>query len=64
MKKTEIEWHSYPEEKPKKNGEYLISIKTRRGRFTLPTYWLNNSDMDKEFWDKYVTAWVEKPYEE
>ena len=26
MKKTEIEWHPYPNEKPKRVDEYLVTI--------------------------------------
>ena len=35
MKKVEIEWHKYPNEKPKKDGDYLVTVKGGKGALLL-----------------------------
>ena len=64
MKKTEIEWHPYPNEKPKRVDEYLVTINCGYFKITSTSIWKNNK------FQKYenkpgrigsITAWAEMP---
>lgn len=64
MKKTEIEWHPYPEEKPKRVDEYLVTINCGYFKMTSTSIWKNNKF--KKYENKpgrigSITAWAEMP---
>ena len=64
MKKTEIEWHSYPEEKPKRVDEYLVTVNCGDFKITSTSIWKNNKfqkDEDKPGRIGSSTAWAEMP---
>lgn len=58
-KYTVIEWHRYPEEKLKKDGLYIVSVKIGDRILTSALKWLKRRKFI--FYDKHVTAWAEKP---
>ena len=62
MKKTEIEWHPYPQERPIEDDDYLITVKCRRTRKV--TTW--DSVNGYFYIEGDVTAWTElpEPYKE
>ena len=64
--KFEGEWHKYPEEKPKKDDDYLVSVKIEDESFTLTSCFDTSIDAFGILSDKYVTAWAElpEPYKE
>lgn len=59
-----INWHPYPEEKPKDDGRYLVTLKSLDGRLNVIEDYYN------ELYDKWTTsncydwnviAWADKP---
>lgn len=65
MQKTQIEWHPYPKEKPKKYDEYLVKVHKGWNLFTYRTFWIPERNAFWEF-SINITAWAElpKPYKE
>ena len=61
MKKVEIVWHKYPEEKPKTDDQYIVSIKLWNNSFTATAKWRNVKDKFVDVFDKNITAWAEMP---
>lgn len=61
-----IEWHKYPEEKPKTDDQYLVSIKLLNNSFTTTANWRNVKDKFVDVFYRNITAWTEmpKPYKE
>lgn len=61
-----IEWHKYPQEKPKKDDDYLVSVNMWNKSSTLTSHWISSKDVFKDLFDEFVYAWAElpKPYEE
>ena len=63
-KKEAIKWHKYPEEKPNKKGEYLISLKNATGKART---FLESYDPKTDIWcgSKMIScdviAWAERP---
>lgn len=60
MKKTEIEWHPYPKEKPTKDGLYLITLKFGNTKEVSMGY------LTKNIYSNTLIAWAEipEPYKE
>lgn len=61
MSESKIVWHKYPEEKPKKDDDYLVSVKIEDESFTLTSCFDMSIDAFGILSDKYVTAWAEMP---
>lgn len=55
-----IEWHKYPQEKPPKEGLYLITLKFGNTKDVSLGY------LTKDIYSNTLTAWAElpKPYED
>ena len=71
MNKTEIEWHPYPQEKPREEGAYLITTKDCRDSRLLSsvdTFFDKGKIFGIEEYDPFdkVIAWAEmpKPYKD
>ena len=65
MKKVEIEWHKYPDEKPKRDGDYLVTVKRKKRSFTSKFYWdslLGFGDSLNELVSAYAD--MPEPYKE
>lgn len=60
MSENKVKWHPYPQEKPLKEGRYLVTFKHIFRNFVVIRSY-PNSDWDKEV----VIAWAElpKPYD-
>lgn len=60
MNENKVKWHPYPQEKPLKEGRYLVTFKHIFRNFVIIRSY-PNSDWDKEV----VIAWAElpKPYD-
>ena len=56
-----IEWHKYPQEKPKKDDEYLVSVNMWNKSSTLTSHWISSKDVFKDIFDEFVYAWAEMP---
>ena len=56
-----IEWHKYPQEKPKKDDEYLVSVNMWNKSFTSTSSWITSNGVFKDIWDERIYAWAEKP---
>ena len=64
MKKTEIEWHPYPKEKPKVVDEYLVTINYGFFKITSSAIWKDGRFMEDEDESSKmypVIAWAEMP---
>lgn len=62
--KTEIEWHKYPDEKPREEGVYLTYDKQYEdGNKFAFSYFDEDSDWENELdpYDYHVTSWAELP---
>ena len=60
MKKVEIEWHQYPQEKPPKDGLFLITHKFGNKKEVAMAYLTKNTNSNN------LIAWANlpKPYDE
>ena len=56
-----IDWHKYPQEKPKKDDEYLVSVNMWNKSSTLTSHWISSKDVFKDLFDEFVYAWAEMP---
>ena len=56
-----IEWHRYPDEKPKEDDQYIITVSTKHALFTTTCNWISRKNEFEKYWDELVTAWAEKP---
>lgn len=56
-----IEWHRYPEEKPKEDDKYIVTVCTKHALFTTTCNWISRKNAFEDYWDELVTAWAEKP---
>ena len=64
MKKVEIEWYKYPEEKSKVADEYLITVSCDFFNITTSAIWENGRFVDNEEEQNEidsVIAWAEMP---
>ena len=61
MKKTETEWHKYPEEKPDRDDNYIVHVVIGG----VPHSWVSYYTKDGGFLENIngivVTAWAEMP---
>lgn len=55
MSETKIVWHPYPEEKPPKDGLYLITLKFGNTKDVSMGY------LTKDIYSNTLTAWAEIP---
>ena len=61
--KDKTDWHAFPEEKPKEDDLYIVTInESFNGRsFTSPSWWDSREKQFSDFEDSVVTAWAEMP---
>ena len=64
MSENKVIWHKYPEEKPKRVDEYLVTINCGYFKMTSTSIWKNNKF--KKYENKpgrigSITAWAEMP---
>ena len=56
-----IKWNPYPQEKPKEDNEYLVSVNMWNKSSTLTSHWISSKDVFKDLFDEFVYAWAEMP---
>ena len=61
MSENKIVWHKYPQEKPKKDDEYLVPVKVGDEIFTSSTRWIDSIGIFRLMWDGRILAWAELP---
>ena len=64
MQKTEIEWHKYPEDKPKHVDEYLVTVNCGYFDITSSAIWKDEkfTDYENELGRiNSIVAWSEMP---
>ena len=61
MRESKIVWHPYPEEKPKKVDQYLVSVNMGNESFTSTSYWISRENVFEDIWDECIYAWAEMP---
>lgn len=61
-----IEWHPYPQEKPTKDGTYLVTIKYEDDEESCVITSVFIETYDSFCGGRFISAWAElpKPYEE
>ena len=66
MKKAEIEWYPFPQEKPTVDDQYIVSIRLGKVSFTATADWKNVKGKFKVMFNENITAWAEmpRPYKE
>lgn len=65
MSETKVYWEKYPDEKPKKEGEYIVTVKDYGKKYTTSAYFstLDFSWIDRRIRRELygVIAWGELP---
>ena len=73
MSETQVKWHPFPQEKPKNDGYYLVTVNPFLNSYPVVSdFWggvtVCNNDLSKmetiSFWEEYegqVLAWAEMP---
>lgn len=62
MSESKILWHKYPDEKPQRNDDYLVTIKTSRKLYiSKDCYDINEGEFEFEFMTEIIIAWAEMP---
>ena len=57
-----IEWHKYPEEKPKEDKKYLLSVNMWGKSFTYTSSWLTSKNVFEDIWEKCIYACSDLTY--
>ena len=60
MKKVEIVWHKYPDEKPPEEDDYLVTVQVGLKPFIHYLHYSSYTTGRGSQWG-YVTAWMDKP---
>ena len=60
MSENKVKWHPYPEDKPKKDNKYLVSVKRKYRSYTDAFYWDELLDFGESL-NEIVSAWAEMP---
>lgn len=62
--KDKIDWHKYPEDKPKETANCIVSISCDGAEYTASSWWDSEEKQFEDFWDSIITAWayMPKPY--
>ena len=61
MKKAEIEWCPFPQEKPTVDDQYIVSIRLGEDSFTATADWKNIKGKFQDVFNENITAWAEMP---
>lgn len=66
MSENKVKWHPYPEENPKKSGDYLVYIRAGDKIFTYIAYWIDSIGIFEPRFVGRILAWAElpEPYKE
>ena len=56
-----MEWHPYPEEKPKKTSNCILSLSCEGTDLTATSWWDNKEKQFESYWDSIITAWAYMP---
>lgn len=60
-KVIELEWYPYPEEKPKRTANCIVSLSCDGVEYTVSTWWDSKEKQFEDFWDPIITAWAYMP---
>lgn len=66
MSETKVVWHKYPNEKPEKYREYIITVNIRQHLYTTTADWMPDLNKFFSYRNEVIVAWAElpKPYKE
>ena len=56
-----MEWHPYPEEKPKKTSNCIVSLSCEGTEFTATSWWDYQEKQFSNYFDDVITAWAYMP---
>lgn len=57
---THVDWHQYPQEKPSKSGDFLVTVKKIEGEIVMIRFYTDWGEKFN-FNDKQILAWAELP---
>lgn len=60
MNENTVKWHPYPQEKPKKDNKYLVSVKRKKMSSSDAFYWDELLGFGERLND-LVSAWPDMP---
>lgn len=61
MSATKIDWHPYPEEKPKNGDSYLITVQKNSGSLCIGSAFFDYDDWITFYSKVKIIAWAEQP---
>lgn len=56
-----LKWHPYPEEKPKRTANYMVSISSGGTEYTDSSWWDSKEKQFENYLGSDVTAWAYMP---
>lgn len=60
-KVIKIKWHPFPEEKPKRTANCMVSISNYGAEYTDSSWWDSKEKQFENYLDSNVTAWAYMP---
>ena len=60
-KVIKIKWHPFPEEKPKRAKNCMVSISCDGTEYTDSSWWNSKEKQFENYWDSVITAWAYMP---
>ena len=66
MSENKVKWHKYPNEKPEKYREYIITVNIRQHLYTTTSDWMPDLNKFFSYRNEVIVAWAElpEPYKE
>ena len=61
VKSIKIEWHPFPEEKPKRTANCIVSISDSGTEYTASSWWDSREKRFEDFLANIITAWAYMP---
>ena len=56
-----LKWHPYPEEKPKRTANCIVSISDSGTEYTASSWWDSREKRFEDFLANIITAWAYMP---
>ena len=56
-----LKWHPFPEEKPKRTANCIVSTSGSGTEYTASSWWDSKEKQFEDYWDSIITAWAYMP---
>ena len=60
-KVIKIKWHPFPEEKPKRAADYIVSLSLDGTEYVTSSWWDSKEKQFSDYFDNIITAWAYMP---